>query len=143
MFRATRNRASWHVPCSSLGRALRAATNAVPAHFAETRELALGVPETLLACPTAASDRRFGNMLRPTKDILSYKIMATDGEIGSVSDLLVDDSDLRVRYLVIDTGDWLPGKQVILSTAWISSLEPERQLVVMNIEKKRIRESPE
>lgn len=82
-------------------------------------------------------------MLRPVKNVLNYKILATDGEIGSVSDLIVDDQEMKLRYLVIDTGNWLPGKKVVLSTAWISSVAPERETVVMNIEKKRIQEAPE
>ena len=82
-------------------------------------------------------------MLRPVKDILSYKILATDGEIGGVSDLIVDDQELKLRYLVIDTGSWLPGKKVVLSTAWISSVVPQKETVVMNIEKRRIQEAPE
>jgi hypothetical protein len=51
---------------------------------------------------------------------------------------MVDDQEMKLRYLVIDTGNWLPGKKVVLSTAWISSVAPERETVVMNIEKKRI-----
>jgi hypothetical protein len=82
-------------------------------------------------------------MLRPVKDVLNYKILATDGEIGSVSDMIVDDRELKLRYLIIDTGTWLPGKKVVLSTAWISGVAPEKQIVVMNIEKKRIKEAPE
>jgi sporulation protein YlmC with PRC-barrel domain len=82
-------------------------------------------------------------MLRPVKNILNYKILATDGEIGGVSDLIVDDQEMRLRYLVIDTGNWLPGKKVVLSTAWISGVSPEKETVVMNIEKKRIQEAPE
>jgi hypothetical protein len=82
-------------------------------------------------------------MLRPVKDLLSYKILATDGEIGSVSDLMVDDQEMKLRYLVIDTGNWLPGRKVVLSTAWISRVVPARELLVMNIEKKRIQEAPE
>jgi hypothetical protein len=50
---------------------------------------------------------------------------------------------MKLRYLVIDTGNWLPGKKVVRSTAWISRVAPERETVVMNIEKKRIREAPE
>jgi PRC-barrel domain len=72
---------------------------------------------------------------------MAHRILATDGEIGSVSDLIVDDREMKLRYLVIDTG--LPGKKVVLSTAWISSVAPERDTVVMNIEKKRIQEAPE
>ena len=81
-------------------------------------------------------------MLRSIKEMLDYSILATDGEIGHVSDILLADSDLKVRYLVIDTGGWLSGRQVILSTAWLSSVEPEKRVVVVNIEKKRIKEAP-
>ena len=47
-----------------------------------------------------------------------------------------------MRYLVIDTGGWLSGREVLLSTAWLSSVEPGKEMVVVNIDKKRIKESP-
>jgi len=81
-------------------------------------------------------------MLRSIKDMLNYSILATDGEIGQISDVLVGDPDFRFRYLVIDTGTWLPGRKVLLSSAWISSVQPAKETVVVNIEKKRITESP-
>jgi hypothetical protein len=81
-------------------------------------------------------------MLRSLKDMLDYSILATDGEIGHVSDILLGDSDLKVRYLVIDTGGWLPGRKVLLSTAWLSSVAPGKRLLVVNIDQKRIEESP-
>jgi hypothetical protein len=81
-------------------------------------------------------------MLMSTKEILGYTIQATDGEIGQVSDFLVDDH-FKLRYLVIDTGKWLPGKKVALSTAWISTVDPHKQTVVMNIDRKRIEEGPD
>jgi uncharacterized protein YrrD len=81
-------------------------------------------------------------MLRSVKEMLNYSILATDGEIGTVSDVLVGDSDLKLRYLVIDTGGWLSGRKVLLSTAWLSSVEPGKETVVVNIEKKQIKESP-
>src|SRR6185436_15083028 len=47
-----------------------------------------------------------------------------------------------LRYLVIDTPGWLSGRKVLLSTAWLSSVEPGKETVVVNMEKKRIKESP-
>ena len=79
--------------------------------------------------------------MRRTKEILGFKIQATNGDIGEVADFLVDDS-FKLRYLVIDTGKWLTSKNVVLSTAWISSVDVENQTVVMNIDKKRIEEGP-
>jgi hypothetical protein len=94
-------------------------------------------------CSSGSRDSGKENaMLRSIKEMLSYSILATDGEIGTVSDVLVADADLKLRYLVIDTGTWLPGRKVLLSTAWLSSVEPSRNTVVVNIEKKRIKEAP-
>jgi len=86
--------------------------------------------------------RREEDMLLSAKEMLKYSILATDGEIGQVSDVLVGESDLKVRYLVIDTGGWLSGRTVLVSTAWLSSVEPSLRQVVVNISKKRIEESP-
>ena len=81
-------------------------------------------------------------MLRSLKDMLDYKILATDGEIGQVSDILLGDSDLKARYVVVDTGGWLSGRKVLLSTAWLSAVAPRKQALVVNLTKKRIEEAP-
>jgi len=69
-------------------------------------------------------------------------ILATDGEIGHVTDILLSDSDLRLAIWSIDTGGWLSGRKVLLSHGWLSSVAPEKRMIVVNIEKKRIKESP-
>jgi hypothetical protein len=81
-------------------------------------------------------------MLRSMREMFEYSILATDGEIGHVSDVLLADSDLKARYLVVDTGGWLSGRKVLLSTAWLSSVAPTRKSLVVNMDKKRIEESP-
>lgn len=50
-------------------------------------------------------------------------IRARDGAIGEVMDVYFDDERWAVRYLVVDTGDWMPGRQVLISPA---SLDPSR-----------------
>jgi sporulation protein YlmC with PRC-barrel domain len=47
-------------------------------------------------------------------------ISARDGEIGSVKDLYFDDERWAVRYLVVDTGKWLPGRKVLIPPACIA-----------------------
>jgi sporulation protein YlmC with PRC-barrel domain len=81
-------------------------------------------------------------VVRRAQDMLGYSIQATDGEVGFVGDLVIDDEHFKLRYLVIDTGRWLSGRRVVLATPWISSVHPERKTVVVNIEKKRIADSP-
>lgn len=51
------------------------------------------------------------------QDIRGDAIVARDGEVGSVKDLYFDDERWAVRYLVVDTGNWLPGRKVLISPA--------------------------
>jgi hypothetical protein len=54
-------------------------------------------------------------MLRHESEINGYAIHASDGVIGAVSDFLFDDTTWLVRWLVVDTGNWLPGRKVLLA----------------------------
>src|SRR5438445_11230840 len=54
-------------------------------------------------------------MLRRAGDLKGVTIEVMDGDIGSVQDLYFDDRTWTVRYLVVDTGTWLPGRQVLIS----------------------------
>jgi sporulation protein YlmC with PRC-barrel domain len=53
-------------------------------------------------------------MLRGISDLKRFTIAATDGQLGSVSDLYFDDSSWAVRYLVVD-GPWLPSRRLCVS----------------------------
>lgn len=48
------------------------------------------------------------------KDLRGGEIVARDGRIGSVNDVYFDDASWTVRYLVVDTGKWLPGRKVLI-----------------------------
>lgn len=54
-------------------------------------------------------------MLRSIKQSYGNKLGASDGEIGHIKDFYFDDQNWTIRYLVADTGIWLPGRQVLIS----------------------------
>lgn len=56
-------------------------------------------------------------MLFTTKTLNGDPIRARDGDVGTVKDVYFDDEKWAVRYLVVDTGGWLPGKKVLISPA--------------------------
>src|SRR5438876_3455863 len=62
-------------------------------------------------------------MLKPASGFKGLTIAAVDGDLGSVKDLYFDDLTWTVRYLVVDTGGWLPGRQVLISP--MSVLTPD------------------
>jgi len=67
-------------------------------------------------------------MLMTAKDIQSYELYGTDDRLGSVEDLLLEDHTHHIRWLVLDTGHWLPGLQVLL---------PPEQCTWQDADKKR------
>jgi hypothetical protein len=81
--------------------------------------------------------------LRSAREVIGYYIGATDGEIGHVEDLLVDDEAWRIRYLVIDTRNWLPGRKVVVSPQWIHRVDWARETVDLDQTRDQIRNSPE
>ena len=80
--------------------------------------------------------------LRSTNEIKGYTIHAIDGEIGKVTDYILNDSNWKIDYLVVDTGDWLNSKNVLLSTGWIKEVKWENQIVIVDVNMAQIENCP-
>lgn len=81
--------------------------------------------------------------LRSAKEVAGYAIDAADGLLGHVDDFLFEDSHWRLRFFVVDTRRWLPGRQVLISTDWIESVDWESRSVGVTMTKEEVRHSPE
>lgn len=81
--------------------------------------------------------------LRSARVVSGYGIHAVDGEIGHVTDYLVDDKGWVIRYLLVDTRDWLPGRTVLVSPRWIERVDWAETAVHVALTKAEIETSPE
>jgi len=82
--------------------------------------------------------------LRSFKEVKGYHIRATDGKLGHVEDMIVDDADWQVVYLIVDTSNWLPwSKVVILSIDWLDKISYTNQEVTINLKSEHIKHAPE
>ena len=81
-------------------------------------------------------------MLRSVKQLIGDKLGASDGEIGHVKDFYFDDHNWAVRYLVADTGSWLPGRQVLISPHSFGRLDQAGKVLLVNLTRKQIQDSP-
>src|ERR1019366_2245672 len=81
-------------------------------------------------------------MLLNTKKLHGHKLAALDGEIGHVKDCYFDDQSWAVRYLVVDTGTWLPGRQVLLSPHSFGRFDKAAKTLHINLTRKAIENSP-
>jgi sporulation protein YlmC with PRC-barrel domain len=81
-------------------------------------------------------------MLSKVKTLKGYKLHSLDGEIGKVKDLYFDDRYWAIRYLVADSGNWLSGRQVLISPYALRAVNKEERNIAINLTKKQIEDSP-
>ena len=81
-------------------------------------------------------------MLQSIKQLHGSKLGASDGDIGHVKDFYFDDQTWAVRYVVADTGNWLPGRQVLLSPHAIGGLHHAGNVLRVKLTRKKIEDSP-
>ncbi len=60
--------------------------------------------------------------LRSTDKVTGYKIKATDGEIGDVEDFIINEGNWNIDFMVVDTGNWFPGKKVLIAPKMIKEI---------------------
>jgi sporulation protein YlmC with PRC-barrel domain len=82
-------------------------------------------------------------MLLTIKELHDYAIAASDGVIGQVKDVYLDDEAWVVRYLVVDAGSWLSSRKVLISPIGIGEPDRAKRLLPVSITKEQVRKSPD
>ena len=91
----------------------------------------------------ARHEKAWDPQLRSTREVDGYYIHAADGEIGHVADFVIDDETWAIRYLLVSTRNWWPGKQVLISPQWIDRISWHESQVFVGLSRETIRQSPE
>lgn len=82
--------------------------------------------------------------LRSCHEVAGYHIAAADGDkVGHVEDFLADTESWAIRYLLVDTRNWLPGRKVLVAPAWAQSVNWEARVLHVRMTGEEIRQSPE
>jgi hypothetical protein len=81
--------------------------------------------------------------LHEFREVVGYHTHATDGDIGHVEDFVVDFETWTIRYLLLDTRNWLPGKHVLIPPAWANEVNWAEARVHVTVDRGAVRNSPE
>src|SRR5665213_201202 len=81
-------------------------------------------------------------MKRSIKSLVGYTMGATDGEIGKVKEFYFDDQSWTIRYLIIQTGNWLNGRKVLISPQALLAPDWKNEVFPINLTKEKIKNSP-
>ena len=80
--------------------------------------------------------------LRSCQAVMGYHLHATDGEIGHVEGMLVDEQTWAIRYLIVNTSNWWLGHQVLVAPQWVTAVHWAEESVVVDLTRLSIQEAP-
>lgn len=80
--------------------------------------------------------------LRSVREVRGYRISARDGELGHVEDLLIDTGTWEIRALVVDTRNWLPGRNVLVPPMAVEAVRWQKSDVVVDLLRDEIKNGP-
>ena len=81
--------------------------------------------------------------LRSMQEVIGYNIQSVDEEIGHVSSFLVDDRSWAIHELVIETGHWFSGKEILIPTGKVKRISYEEAKVFVSLTKADIQQTAE
>ena len=91
--------------------------------------------------PTRLPVRAEGR-LRSVRAVTGHAIEAVDGSVGDVADFLMDDLTWEIRYLLVDTGSWWPGKKVLIAPQWIERVGWNESRVYVKLTREAVKGGP-
>jgi hypothetical protein len=80
--------------------------------------------------------------LRSVTSVNGYHVHATDGDLGHVENFLADDANWDIRYLVIATRNWWPGKHVQLAPYAVKQIDWSEHYINVNVTRDQVKSSP-
>lgn len=81
--------------------------------------------------------------LRSCKAVTGYHIHATDGEVGHVETLLVNEDTWAILYMVVNTSNGWGGHNVLIAPEWIEAISWEDEKVFVDLDREKVKTAPE
>jgi hypothetical protein len=80
--------------------------------------------------------------LRSCTALMKYHVEASDGGMGHVQGLLLDDDTWAIRYFIVDTSNWWLGHQVLIAPRWIRDISWADTTVAVNLTQQAVKDAP-
>ena len=100
-------------------------------------------PQDEHAQPVQGQRETHDTHLRSCKGIMKYDIEASDGDLGHVHGMLLDDETWAVRYLIVDTSNWWLGHKALIAPQWIREMRWSDKTVKLNLTRQAIKDAPQ
>ncbi len=120
------------------------ATIGTPSYAGSTAPSNAVPPETAKLFEQAKAKRHENDdlNLRSCEEVIGYHIDATDGDIGHIKGLLVDEETWAIRYLIVNTSHWWLGHEVLIASEWLQNVSWAEKTVSVNLTRQAVKDAP-
>lgn len=77
-----------------------------------------------------------------TNDLTGYQLIASDGQVGSIKDFIVDKTSWKINSIVIDAFKTTPAREIVLSPRWIKEINTDNSIVTSDHTTAEIKSNP-
>jgi hypothetical protein len=81
--------------------------------------------------------------LRSANNVMRYYVHATDGDIGHVQGILVEEKTWAIRYIIVNTSNWWLGHEVLIAPEWVDDVYWAESKLMVALTRASIKEAPE
>jgi uncharacterized protein YrrD len=81
--------------------------------------------------------------LRSTHTVTGFHLQTSEETLGHVTDFIMDDKNWAICHLVVETGRWFSGKEIVISPSHVDRINYEDSKVFVNLTKEAIMQAPE
>jgi hypothetical protein len=89
-----------------------------------------------------ATSSRYECHLRSSNTVIGHHIEATDGDVGHVEDLLVDDHTWAIRHLIVNTSNWWGGQRVLIAPHSIKDVNWSEAKICVGLSRQAVKDAP-
>lgn len=89
------------------------------------------------------TERLIEGQLQSAQEVIGYRVEATDGEIGYVDDLILDDETWTIRYLVVKSKAWIAARRTLVSPGWAKAVSWKDKTIQTDLTNEKVTNSPE
>ena len=80
--------------------------------------------------------------LRSVNEISRYYVHASDGDLGHVESLLIDERTWAIRFIIVNTSNWWLGHSVLVAPDWIERIDWPESHVWIDLTRQAIKAAP-
>ena len=101
------------------------------------------VPPQLFSKQEDQAHKEVDLHLRSAKELFGYQVNALEGDVGTLTNFILEDEDWNIRYMVVDISSWLGSeKQILVALEWVSNIDVSRKEVLIDLSQDAVKFSP-